>query len=54
MAISATYNHIQQKIQREECVVLDGAIACRAQKLYRNHSIANNAMLHTLLIRETV
>ena len=23
---------------------------CRAQKLYQNHSIVNNAMLHTLLI----
>jgi len=27
--------------------------ACRAQKLYRDHGIANFAMLHTLLIRIT-
>jgi len=28
-------------------------LTCRAQKLYRNHGIANNAMLRTLLIRVT-
>jgi len=27
--------------------------SCSAQKRYRNHGIANNAMLHTLLIRTT-
>jgi hypothetical protein len=29
------------------CLALDHG--CSAQKLYRNHGIANNAMLHTLL-----
>jgi len=31
MAISAPYTHIQQKIQRDECVVLDGTIATELQ-----------------------
>ncbi len=33
MAVSPPYTHIQQKIQREECVVLDGAIATELQAL---------------------
>ena len=33
MAVSTPYTHIQQKIQREECVVLDGAIATELQAL---------------------
>ncbi len=33
MTISAPYTHIQQKLQREECVVLDGAIATELQAL---------------------
>ena len=33
MAISAPYTHIQQKLQSEECVVLDGDIATELQAL---------------------
>ena len=34
-------------------IELPAPSTCSAQKLYRHHSIANNAMLHTLLIRIT-
>ena len=33
MAVSAPYTHIQQKLQSEECVVLDGAIATEPRRL---------------------